>query len=152
MHVFSKLFLPLLLVAGGAWAQPGPQTALPRLPAVDVYKNPSCGCCGEWVEHMRKNGFQVRVHETADLSAARRKTGMPELYASCHSARIGAYALEGHIPASDIKRLLKEQPKALGLAVLAMPPGSPGMEGSQPVPYASLLIQADGSNRIFARH
>lgn len=144
MH-FTKFFLAILLMSSTAWA------AAPT-PQVEVFKSPYCGCCGKWVEHLRQNGFQVQVRETQDVTSIRKKLGMPDKYVSCHTARIGSYVFEGHVPASDIKRLLKEKPSALGLAVPSMPPGSPGMESPKPIPYDTLLIQADGSNRVFSHH
>jgi len=144
MH-FTKFFLAILLMSSTAWA------AAPT-PQVEVFKSPYCGCCGKWVEHLRQNGFQVQVRETQDVTSIRKKLGMPDKYVSCHTARIGNYIFEGHVPASDIKRLLKEMPNALGLAVPSMPPGSPGMESPKPIPYDTLLIHTDGSNRVFARH
>ncbi|MFC5302642.1 DUF411 domain-containing protein [Azospira restricta] len=128
-----------------------PALASPATP-VEVYKSPYCGCCTEWVEHLRKNGFAVTTHDVDDVPAARKKLGMPERLGSCHTARIGNYVVEGHVPAADIQRLLKEKPKALGLAVPGMPPGSPGMESPRPVPYQTLLVQPDGSTRVFAQH
>ena len=119
---------------------------------VEVYKSPSCGCCGKWAEHMRQNGFKVNVHEVDDVPAARKKLGMPDKLASCHTAKIGNYVFEGHVPAADVQRLLKEQPKALGLAVPSMPPGSPGMDIPNSPPYQTLIVQADGSTSVFAQH
>jgi len=121
-------------------------------PRVEVFKSASCGCCGGWVEHMRKNGFEVTTHDVADVPAERKKLGMPERLGSCHSAKVNGYVLEGHVPAADVRRLLKEKPKALGLAVPSMPPGSPGMEGPTPVPYDTLLVGRDGSTRVYASH
>jgi hypothetical protein len=100
---------------------------------------------------MKKAGFRVQTHTVADVSASREKLGMPERYASCHTAKVGGYLLEGHVPAEDVKRLLAERPQALGLAVPGMPLGAPGMESAQPQDYESLLITANG-HRIFARH
>lgn len=119
---------------------------------VEVYKNPNCGCCGKWVEHMQKAGFNVRVHEVSDVAPMRAKFGMPEHYASCHTARVGGYVVEGHVPASDVKRLLKEKPKAIGLAVPGMPAGSPGMEGPPPTTYNTLLVQPGGGSKVYAKH
>ena len=93
--------------------------------AVDVYKSPYCGCCGKWVEHLRQAGFDVRTHDVNDVPAARQRLGMPEHLGSCHTAKVAGYVVEGHVPAADIQRLLKEKPKAIGLAVPSMPPGSP---------------------------
>ena len=122
------------------------------LPTVDVYKSPQCGCCKTWAEHLQKNGFTVILHEVNDVPAARKKLGMPNQFGSCHTAKIGQYLVEGHVPAADIKKLLKNKPKAIGLAVPAMPPGSPGMESDHPVPYDTLLIGVNGSAKVFARH
>lgn len=119
---------------------------------VELYKSPYCGCCGKWAEHMTKAGFSVKTHEVEDVPGTRKKLGMPEKLGSCHTAKIGNYLLEGHVPAEDIKRLLKEKPKALGLAVPGMPAGSPGMDVPNSPPYETLLVQSDGSTRVFARH
>ena len=122
------------------------------LPVVEVYKSAQCVCCKLWAEHLQKNGFKVILHDVDDVPAAREKLGMPDQYGSCHTARAGQYLVEGHVPAADIKRLLKEHPNAIGLAVPAMPPGSPGMESDDPVPYDTLLVGKDGRARVFARH
>ncbi|MCK9621403.1 MAG: DUF411 domain-containing protein [Methylobacter sp.] len=139
-----SLLLVFLVSTGSAWAQAATQ--------VEVFKNPHCGCCGKWIEHLQQNGFQVSTREVNDVPAARKKLGMPDRLGSCHTAQVGDYIIEGHVPAADIQRLLKEKPNALGLAVPSMPPGSPGMETAKPVPYETLLVQADGSTRIFASH
>ncbi|MBZ0105470.1 MAG: DUF411 domain-containing protein [Sulfuricella denitrificans] len=123
-----------------------------QFPAVDVYKSPYCGCCGKWVEHLRQNGFEVRTHNVADVQAERSRLGMPDRLAACHTAKIGKYVVEGHVPAQDIKHMLAAKPQALGLAVPSMPPGSPGMEGVRAIPYDTLLVQSDGTTRVFARH
>jgi hypothetical protein len=120
--------------------------------AIDVYKSPYCGCCGKWVEHLRQAGFDVRTHEVNDVPAARQRLGMPERLGSCHTAKVAGYVVEGHVPAADIQRLLKEKPKALGIAVPSMPPGSPGMESPKPVHYNTLLVQAGGETSTFAKH
>lgn len=122
------------------------------IPVVEIYKSAECGCCKAWAEHLQKSGFEVILHDVDDVPAARKKLGMPSKYGSCHSARVGQYLVEGHVPASDIKRLLKESPKAIGLAVPSMPPGSPGMESDHPVPYDTLLITQDGKAKVFAHH
>lgn len=127
-------------------------SAAAAAPTVEVFKSPHCGCCGQWVEHMRQAGFEVKEHDVTDIPAARRRIGMPERYGSCHTATVGGYAVEGHVPAADVKRLLAEKPKATGLAVPSMPPGSPGMDSPRPVPYETLLVAADGTSRVFTRH
>jgi len=120
-------------------------------PLVSVYKSPTCGCCGEWVKHLRANGFRVETHEVVDVTPVRRRYGVPDHLASCHTALVGGYAIEGHVPASDIRRLLRERPRVRGLAVPGMVPGSPGMEQGPPQPYETLAFNGRGS-RIFARH
>jgi hypothetical protein len=119
---------------------------------VDVWRSPSCGCCGAWVKHLQENGFATRVHMVDDTSAMRRSVGMPERYGSCHTAKVGGYAIEGHVPASDIRRLLAERPKARGLAAPGMPPGSPGMDVPNSPPYEILLVGNDEKSTVFARH
>ena len=119
---------------------------------IDVYKSPNCGCCGSWIDHLKAAGFEIRAHNVMDIPAARKQLGMPDSLGSCHTAKVGGYVVEGHVPAADIQRLLKEKPKALGIAVPSMPPGSPGMEGPKPVPYNTLLVQAGGETSIFAKH
>lgn len=120
--------------------------------AVDVYKSPYCGCCGKWVEHMRQAGFEVRTHDVTDVPGTRQRLGMPERLGSCHTAKVAGYVVEGHVPAADIRRLLKEKPKAIGLAVPSMPPGSPGMESARPMPYDTLLVLNNGATAVFAKH
>ncbi|WP_434514501.1 DUF411 domain-containing protein (plasmid) [Dechloromonas sp. ARDL1] len=119
---------------------------------IDVYKSPNCGCCGKWVDHMKDAGFEVRTHSVMNIPLARKTLGMPERFGSCHTAKVGGYVVEGHVPAADVQRLLKEKPKAVGIAVPSMPPGSPGMESVRPVPYNTLLVQAGGEATIFAKH
>lgn len=119
---------------------------------VEVFKSPYCGCCEKWVGHMRKAGFDVVTKDVNDVPAARKAAGMPERFGSCHTAKVGGYVVEGHVPAADVQRLLKEKPKAVGLAAPGMPQGSPGMETNHPQPYDTLLVQADGSSQIFAKH
>jgi hypothetical protein len=130
----------------------GGVAAAADLPKVEVYKSPTCGCCGKWADHMRQQGFEVTTHNVADMAAARKRLGMPGGVASCHTAVVGGYLIEGHVPAADVKRLLAEKPKAVGLAVPNMPNGSPGMESPRPVPYDVLLVQSNGSVRTFASH
>ena len=123
-----------------------------KLPLVEVWKSPTCGCCKDWIIHLEKHGFQVRTHETGNTDA-REKLGMPLALASCHTAKIGEYVVEGHVPAREILRLLKEKPKAIGLAVPAMPLGSPGMDGpayqNRSEPYQVLLVGKDGRPSVY---
>lgn len=119
---------------------------------VDVFKSPYCGCCGNWVEYLKRNGFEVKVQDVEDVSAVRKQLGMPQKYAACHTARIGGYVVEGHVPAEDIKKLLADKPQAVGIAVPSMPPGSPGMPSEKPVAYDTLLVQRDGNYKIYSHH
>lgn len=145
-----KRFLTYALgtaLALGVLSQAHAQYALPVL---KVYKSPACGCCGGWVEHMRAAGFRVETQDVSDVAPYRRQLGVPEALASCHTAALGGYALEGHVPASDVKRMWFERTKAKGLAVPGMTPGSPGMQGG-PQSYATFAFDERGS-RIFERH
>ena len=121
------------------------------LPLVTVTKDPSCGCCGEWVKHMRANGFQLDVKDVEDVTPIKRRSMVPDALASCHTALVGGYAIEGHVPASDVWRLLRERPRVIGLSVPGMVVGSPGMEGGPPQPYATIAFDERGT-RVFARH
>lgn len=122
------------------------------LPLVEVWKSPTCGCCKDWIIHLEKHGFQVRTYDTGNTEA-REKLGMPLALGSCHTAKIGNYAIEGHVPAREILRLLKEKPNAIGLAVPAMPLGSPGMDGpafqNRSQPYEVLLVAKDGGHSVY---
>ncbi len=121
-------------------------------PQVEVWKDPNCGCCKDWIAHLQTNGFDVKVHDSGN-AAARTRLRIPEKMGSCHTATVGAYAIEGHVPARDIQRLLKERPKAIGLAVPGMPIGSPGMDTAlyrgRVDAYDVLLVLEDGSSRVF---
>ena len=120
-----------------------------------VWKDPLCGCCAEWVTHLEKTGFVVKVIDTGNQSI-RMQLGVPPRFGSCHTAVIQGYVIEGHVPGTDIQRLIKEKPRALGLAVPKMPIGSPGMDGPEYQgrrdPYDVLLIQKDGSATIFSKY
>ncbi|TXI20110.1 MAG: DUF411 domain-containing protein [Nitrosomonas sp.] len=113
---------------------------------VDVYKSPTCGCCDKWVDHMREHGFTVKTHDVGNKEI-RKKSGISDSLGSCHTALVNGYAIEGHVPAPDILRLLKEKPKAVGLSVPDMPHGTPGMEGARSDPYNVLLIKERGEER-----
>ncbi len=122
-------------------------------PMVQVVKSPSCGCCNGWIAHLRRAGFQVRVSDVADVTPAARRLGVPDDLRSCHTASVGGYAIEGHVPAGDILRLLRERPAAAGLAVPGMPLGSPGMEhGGRREPYRTILFTRAGRRSVFAAH
>ena len=135
-------------VAAPLWARTPAADAL----AVEVWKDPSCGCCHDWIAHMEANGFSFTVHDTGN-NAVRTRLGLPQKLGSCHTALVGGYLIEGHVPASDVRALLQQKAKALGLAVPGMPVGSPGMDGAvygnRRDPYDVLLVARDGSTRIF---
>lgn len=142
------------VVAGLAGlALAAPLRAAPSLPQVRVTKDPSCGCCGSWVTHLEKAGFPVEVVETPEINRIKARLGVPQALASCHTAEVGGYVIEGHVPASAIRRLLAEKPQAIGLAVPGMPVGSPGMEveGSAPETYDVVLF-GPGGRQVFARY
>jgi len=138
-HAFAAL--ALLACAQGAAAA-----------TLMVTKTATCGCCKHWVEHMKKAGFEVEVHDVEDVTPTATRLGVPAKLRSCHSSHIGGYAIEGHVPAADVKRLLATRPKAAGLAVPGMVMGSPGMEGGDPQPYQTLLFDKAGKTRLFAAH
>jgi len=147
-----RSILRLSLAAAGATALGQPLHALAAADAkqITVWKNPDCGCCLEWVAHLRKNGFEVVTQDVKDTAPVRRKLGLPDKFGSCHTARLGDYVLEGHVPARELQRLLREKPNALGLAVPGMPVGSPGMEmGDARDAYDVLLVLKDGSSRMY---
>lgn len=145
-----RLLLSALGLAGSAlplvlWAQDS-------LPPMQVWKDPDCGCCNDWVAYLREDGFLVQTHDTGN-TAVRQRLKMPQAYASCHTALIGGYVIEGHVNAREIRRLLRERPAAIGLAVPRMPVGSPGMDGpvygNRRDPYDVLLVQTNGSSRVY---
>ena len=144
-----------LLIALGTLPLP----ALAQKPAkvlVEVWKDPNCGCCQDWVKHLQDHGFAVKVNDTGN-NAMRAKLGMPQQLGSCHTGLVGGYVVEGHVPAADIRKLLKDKPKALGLTVPGMPVGSPGMDapiyGSRRDPYDVLLVlDKSGATRVFSSY
>lgn len=143
------ILLPLVALPA-AWARAETNGRL-----VEVWKSPTCGCCKDWVAHLESNGFKVRTHDQGNTDA-RQRLGMPIRFGSCHTASVGGYAVEGHVPAREIQRLLKERPVVVGLAVPAMPIGSPGMDGpaygARKDPYEVLLVAKDGSATTYQRY
>jgi hypothetical protein len=137
----------LKAVVAGMVASSTPVEASPG--AIDVYKDPSCGCCVKWVEHLRRNGFTASVMDVPDLDAFKKRVGVPAALASCHTALIDGYVVEGHVPATEIRRLLSDRPKALGLAIPGMPAAAPGMDVPKAPGYDVLLFQADGTSRVY---
>lgn len=130
------------------------QPAAAALPLVVVHKSPSCTCCGKWVQHLRQAGFEVDVRNTDDLEPVKNRLGVPYAKHTCHTAQVGGYFVEGHVPVEDVKRLLAEKPQARGLALPGMPAGSPGMEmpDGRHEPYTVELVGRDGTTTAFARH
>lgn len=121
---------------------------------ITVYKSSTCGCCTKWVDHIRANGFAPVVHDDEEMEALKNEMGVPPEVRSCHTGIVGKYLIEGHVPASDIRRLLAERPKTAGLAVPGMPPLTPGMapSGTKPRDFEVVSFQQDGSTTLFARH
>ena len=139
------------LLIGGALALSA-TAAVAQGRRMTTYKTPWCGCCDGWVLHMRAAGWTVDVVEREDLAPVRARYGVPQRYAGCHTAVVGSYAIEGHVPASDVARLLRERPQAVALAAPGMPAGSPGMESAGREPYVTLLIDRSGRATVFGRH
>lgn len=142
-------------LAAGLAALALPVWAAKERPRIQVWKDPNCGCCKDWVTHLEQAGFKVSVQETGN-AATRKRLGMPENLGSCHTAEVAGYAIEGHVPAKEIQRLLREKPQALGLAVPGMPTGSPGMDGAiyqgRKDPYDVLLVAKGGATSIYQRY
>lgn len=152
-----------LLAGGLVWSgqDRGPAASLATsadqgtaLPLLTVHKSPTCGCCVKWIGHMRQAGLQVEVNDTDNMLPIKERAGVPYGKGSCHTAEIGGYFIEGHVPADDVKRLLAEKPVARGLTVPGMPLGSPGMEvpDGRVQPYQVELVADDGTTSVYARH
>lgn len=141
-------------VPAGRPEAPAAASPISALPLAVVHKSPTCGCCGLWVEHLQKAGFRVEVRNEDNLNPVKERLGVPYGKGSCHTAEIGRYFVEGHVPAEDIKRLLSEKPNAKGLVLPGMPLGSPGMEMPDGTvqPYTVELVQRDGSTVAYAAH
>lgn len=139
------------VTGGRLWAQlPGGTSPTP----ITVYKSSTCDCCTKWVDHIRANGFSPVVHDQEEMDALKDEMGVPPDVRSCHTAIVDKYLIEGHVPASDIRRLLADRPKTLGLAVPGMPPLTPGMApaGVKPKDFEVISFQPNGSTKVFARH
>lgn len=143
----------LTALAAGAATAALPAFAANKLPLVEVFKSPTCGCCGAWVDHLKEAGFPVKVVEVDDTTVTRKRQGLPDNFGSCHTGIVNGYVVEGHVPATEIKRLLTANPVAIGLAVPGMPVGSPGMEyGERKDPYDVYLIDKSGRETVFAHY
>ena len=147
--VVRRRMLTMLAVAPLALVS---MRALSAAPAVSMFKLTGCGCCDLWAEHLRKSGFAVSVRAVPDLTPVRVKYGIPNIFGTCHTALVEGYAIEGHVPAADIQRLLRSKLKVAGLAVPGMPAGSPGMEGPRSEPYDVLTFDRNGATQIYARY
>ena len=123
-----------------------------KKPIITVYKDPGCGCCKSWIEHLIKHGYRVDAKDTPEMAEIKRTLGVPEALTSCHTAVVNGYLIEGHVPAEDIAKLLKEKPKVAGLAVPGMPMGSPGMEGPRQQHYQVLSFDKNGKTKVFASY
>ncbi len=153
MPKWIPALLFMLLVTPAAAEAPTPAAESAKtLPKVHVYKTPTCGCCGKWIEHMRANGFEVETTDLRNLNEVKTLNGVPRQFSSCHTALVGGYVVEGHVPATDVIRLLAEQPSVTGIAVPRMPIGSPGMEGPNPERYRVVTFGSDSPSTTFAVH
>lgn len=155
MRTSFLLLVSLILAACKPSAEPVSAAAAAAAagPLVEVWKSPTCSCCSKWVEHLKANGFRVEVHNEGQMNPLKTKLGIPQGLASCHTARVDGYLVEGHVPASDIKRLLAERPNGRGLAVPDMPIGSPGMEQGDRTEAFEVVLFGDNSERqIFSKH
>ena len=131
----------------------GVPTAVAADDEVVMYKDPNCGCCGKWAEHMRTHGFKVKEVATTQMGQVKGEAGVPQALGSCHTAKVGGYVVEGHVPAADVRRMLTEKPAIAGISAPGMPMGSPGMEmGDHKDRYDVLLLAADGTTSVFASH
>lgn len=141
-----------MLALASSSATGGPSTEL-RAPSVTTYKTPTCGCCAKWVDHLQAHGFDVTTIDLApgQLGQLKVKHRIPPALRTCHTALVGNYVIEGHVPADVVKRLLAERPAVAGIGVAGMPIGSPGMEGSHREAYDVLAFKADGSTMVFAK-
>jgi len=148
--MIRRHFLGMLLMFAAIGSRPSAQKDV----ALQVFKDPTCGCCSLWVEHLRKAGFTAKVTDVEDMTAIKAKHRVPSNLRSCHTALIGGYVVEGHVPAADVQRMLKDRPAMLGIAVPGMPIGSPGMEvaGMKPHPYDVLAFDKTGETRVFASY
>lgn len=158
MHIpaQSKLKSVRTLVASallGLSTLGGISTAVAADDEVVMYKDPNCGCCGKWAEHMRTHGFKVKEVATTEMGQVKGEAGVPQALGSCHTAKVGGYVVEGHVPAADVRRMLTEKPAIAGISAPGMPMGSPGMEGPYPADrYDVVSFDAQGRTAVYASH
>ncbi len=152
MQFIFGLVMGLWMVAGVGMAESEPADAGDGV--VTMYQDPNCGCCHKWAEHLQAEGFKVNIHKTSDIYSIKRSMGLPPQLASCHTATIGGYVIEGHVPASDIRRLLEEKPDVAGLTAPGMPLHSPGMQppGEKPRGYDVLSFDKQGKTKVFSSY
>jgi hypothetical protein len=143
-------FASLALTTAAVRTSPGDAPA--KKPVITVYKDPSCGCCKNWIAHLIKHGYRVDAKDSPNMSEIKRTLGVPTGLTACHTAMVNGYLIEGHVPAADIDRLLAQKPKIAGLAVPGMPAGSPGMEGAGAQRYQVLTFDKSGKTTVFASH
>jgi hypothetical protein len=147
-NAFTAIVVAGLVSLGGLVAAQRPAT-----PTVEVFKSPTCGCCAIWVKHLAAHGFATKVTDVEDMTEVKAKYGVPGRLQSCHTAVVNGYVLEGHVPAADVHRLIKERPAVAGVAVPGMPIGSPGMEqGNVVQPYSVLAFTKQGQTSVFASY
>jgi len=148
-----RLFLIASMASAALVAGIGSQAfaAKPDLPSIKVFKNPSCGCCGQWVEYMTKHGFTLQVENRDNLEAIKKMARVPEKLWSCHTSVVGNYIVEGHVPVEGIRKLLAEKPKLAGIAIPGMPSGSPGMPGPKEAPFKVIGFTHDGKASLFTK-
>ncbi len=145
--LFAAMVICMAVISAVAAAQ------RPQLPVVEVFKSPDCGCCANWVKHLEANGFKTKVTNTEAIDEVKTRMNVPKKVQSCHTAVVDGYVLEGHVPAADVKRLLKDRPAVVGLAVPGMPMGSPGMEvGNTVQRYDVVSFDKQGATRVFASY
>jgi hypothetical protein len=155
MRALSWVRLPAVLFLaassiGAAAQSPATQAPAASPTPVAVYKSATCGCCAKWNDHMRTNGFTVNSTDLPDVAAVKDKHGIPAPLRSCHTAVVGGYVVEGHVPADVVKKLLRERPDVVGIAVPGMPSGSPGMEGSRVDSYNIVAFDKNGGTKVYA--
>lgn len=139
-----------VLVTTGCIAEPPPEASTADASAMVVYHDPNCGCCGKWIEHMEQHGFTIEAVQETNMSAIKRELGVPENLPSCHTATVGGYVVEGHVPAGDVQKLLAEKPDVAGIAVPGMPLGSPGMEyGDKRQAFDVVSFDEAGGTTVF---
>ena len=150
MRAFSWVRLPAILLLAASSVGAAAQTPAAAPTPVAVFKSATCGCCAKWNDHMRTAGFTVNSTDLPDVAAVKDKHGIPHPLRSCHTAVVGGYVIEGHVPADVIKKLLRERPAVVGIAVPGMPMGSPGMEGSRVDSFNVMSFDKSGASKVYA--